>query len=464
MKTFIENFVRSLRGPSLGVLAGVVLGVSMLLSPGVARAADTVTLASGETLSGTIERDEGDVVIIRVMRDGKEERIFLTREEILKIVRGTPATPDAPKSDAPKSDAPKADAPKGDAPKSDTGSDKTTPAQASSADKKPADAQSRALVGRPTRVAMLNFGGPSAWKLGAGANGVGEMAIARHFAEAFPLLKKDNVDVVIIRVNSPGGALSEVSKFHEVFRQYKETFRCAVWVEWGISAAAMSPWIFEDIYMLPEGALGGATAHMGGVAAVEGFDLEKILYGMEQISREGKKHPFIARAMQVQAALSVNIDENGNVTYFQDETGQRVINGATRVLTLTSKDAYDIKVSKGTAATFEELMSVMGISEWQMGGAEATKAVDDGIRRMNVARTELPITAQKYQMAVGAAQGTRDMDARRREVGIARGHLNRIRKWMEENEGLGRSVGIPGMGWFVDQDRILRDLLRPPQN
>lgn len=457
MKTMIENLVRSLRGPGLGVVAGVALGLSMLFSPVAAFASDTVTLASGETVSGTIERDEGDVVIIRVMRNGKEERIFLTRDEILKIVRGTPATPDAPKTDAPKADAPKADAPK-----TETAPAQSAP-QAAAAEKK-SEPQARALAGRPTRVAMLNFGGPSSWKLGEGANGVGEMAIARHFVEAFPLLKKDNVDVVIIRVNSPGGALSEVSKFHEIFRKYKETFRCAVWVEWGISAAAMSPWIFEDIYMLPEGALGGATAHMGGVAAVEGFDLEKILYGMEQISREGKKHPFIARAMQIQAALSVNIDENGNVTYFQDETGQRVINGATRVLTLTSKDAYDIKVSKGTAATFEQLMNLMGISEWEMAGAEATKVVDDGIRRMNVARTELPITAQKYQMAVQAAQGTRDMDARRREVGIARGHLNRIRRWMEENEGLGRSVGIPGMGWFADQDRLLRDLLRPPQN
>ncbi len=456
----MNRMISSLRLFARGSALALALGLSAVLWPSTGWASDTVTLASGETLTGTIERDEGDVVIIRVLRDGKEERVFLTRQEVLKIVRGTAdAQPSNPKKDV--SSAPAAIAP---------GSGKAEPtqggetAQASSDQKKPNEPKLPALTGRPTRVAMLNFGGPSSWKLGNGANQVGEMAIAEHFVGALPLLKKDNIDVVIIRVNSPGGYTTEVTEFHNIFREYKKHFRCAAWIEWGISAAAMSPWVFEDIYMYPEGALGGATSHMGGVRAVEGFDLEKTLYRMELASAEGKKHPFIARAMQIQAALSVNIDENGNVTYFQDETGQRVINGSSKVLTLTSKDAYDIKVSKGTAATFEELMSVMGISEWEMAGAEATKFVDDGIRRMNIAREEIVITMQRYQMALGAAAGTRDMDARRREVGVARSQLSRMRKWMEENQLLGYNVGLEGMGWFTEQDQILRDLLRPPQN
>ncbi|MCE2966001.1 MAG: hypothetical protein ACK55O_14055 [Phycisphaerales bacterium] len=456
----MNRLISSLRLLVRGSALSLALGVAAVLCPSMGWASDTVTLASGETLTGTIERDEGDVIVIRVLREGKEERVFLTRQEVLKIVRGTADTqPSKIQKDASSATAPASPGSSGPAPAKEGAK-----AQGAGGQKKSDDPKLQALTGRPTRVAVLNFGGPSSWKLGNGANQVGEMAIAEHFVGALPLLKKDNVDVVIIRVNSPGGYTTEVTEFHNIFREYKKHFRCAAWIEWGISAAAMSPWVFEEIYMYPEGALGGATSHFNGVAAVEGFDLEKTLYRMELASAEGKKHPFIARAMQIQAALSVNIDENGNVTYFQDETGQRVINGSSKVLTLTSKDAYDIKVSKGTAATFEELMGVMGISEWETAGAEATKFVDDGIRRMNVAREEIVITMQRYQMALGAAAGTRDMDARRREVGVARSQLTRMRKWMEENPLLGLNVGLQGMGWFTEQDRLLRDLLRPPQN
>jgi hypothetical protein len=427
---------------------GIACVASVVLFASVTSArADTITLQSGEEITGVIEREEGDIIVIRVTRDGKEERVFLSKGEVLKLVRSV-ATGEKP---AEKTSEKGSDAPAG----------KAEPAQ-SSATNASTGSQARALSGRPTRVALLNFGAPSDWKLGE-TNTVGVVAISRHFREALPLLKKENVEVVIIRVNSPGGYLMEVGPFHQVFREYKKNFRCAVWVEWGISAACMSPWIFEDIYMMPEAAFGGATAYFGPGIPMEGIELERMLYEMEIASREGNKHIFISKSTQLLKPLSINVDENGNITYFQDETGQIVINRGDKVLTMTSVQAKQAGVSKGTAATFKELMDIMGISEWEMAGKEAMAHMDSGIRRMHRASQEIAVARVKYDIAVSGAAGSRDPDVRRREVGVARQHLNRIRRWMQENVLLGGDAGINDMGWFTQQEQILTDLLRQVQ-
>ena len=128
-----------------------------------------------------------------------------------------------------------------------------------------------------TRVAILNFGCPSEWQ-GKYGDMVGLQVNADSFRRAIPLLEKDHTDLVVIRVKSGGGALSELAKFHEVFeKEYKPKFRVVAWIESAISAAAMSPWVIEEMYFYPQGNIGACTGWHGDLVAVKGMQLEMIL-------------------------------------------------------------------------------------------------------------------------------------------------------------------------------------------
>ena len=83
-----------------------------------------------------------------------------------------------------------------------------------------AAAASRSAVdeGEPTRVAILNFGAPGSWN-GEIGDTVGIQVSARAWADAVPMLERDGVDVVVVRINSGGGVLAEVLDFFEVFQQ-----------------------------------------------------------------------------------------------------------------------------------------------------------------------------------------------------------------------------------------------------
>jgi len=81
--------------------------------------------------------------------------------------------------------------------------------------------EGRRLEGKATRVAIMNFGPPSSWQ-GKTENTVGIEISAQAWKDAVPLLEKDGVQVVVVRINSGGGLANEVPKFHDVYeKEYK---------------------------------------------------------------------------------------------------------------------------------------------------------------------------------------------------------------------------------------------------
>lgn len=315
------------------------------------------------------------------------------------------------------------------------------------------------VVGRATRVAILNFGPPSDWQ-GSTGSMVGTVANAKAWKEAVPLLKKDKVDVVVVRINSGGGLLLEISRFHEVYeKDYKPNFRTVGWVESAISAAAMSPYVLEEFYFMPEGNLGACTGWSGQLTAVKGMQLEMVLHLMEKASATGKRDPKIMRAMQIQEPLTANIDENGDVTFFQNESGAIRLNPPEQILTLNATDALKVKFSRGTAATKEELVQVMGITEHEFAGLEATKFIDQNMRSNDRAEKRFNDFYAKYSQSVGAAQSIADRDQRRREVGVARRHLTEIKAAVRINPNFALLNGLPD-NWFEEQEDLLKQLAK----
>ncbi|MBC7835547.1 MAG: hypothetical protein H7Y88_10685 [Phycisphaerales bacterium] len=408
-----------------GLILALVAMVTLTLAAGSALA-DKLHLKDGRVLEGRIEK-EGEGYVYFIVAGPIERTEFFSSDQILRIEKDSDA------ADAAKPAAPKANEQNAKAARSDTG--------------------------RATRIAILNFGAPSGWQ-GEIGDTVGTQIYADAWHKAIPLLEKDNVDVVVVRINSGGGALSEMGKFHKVYQEeYKPKFRTVAWVESAISCAAMSPWVIEEFYMMPEGSIGGCTAWSGQLVAVKDLGLETILAPMEEASEQAGRDYRIMRAMQIMTPLSADIDENGNVTWHEDLSGKYILNDGKKILTFNSEDAVRFKFARAVAATPEELAGALGLQEVEFVGQRAAEFIDKSMRDADRFERRLRECFEKYGLAVNIAQSLQDRTERGAQINRARALLKEMRKLMKGNPAFEENYGLDAE-WFERQEEILRELAK----
>jgi hypothetical protein len=402
-------------------------GVAMLLSVTLATRADTLRLKDGRVLEGEVAREQNGYIWFKFKVGGLESTQMFTPGEVVKLEKvGNPApaaTPAAPATPAKTAD-PTAPAPAADPAK---------PAPAS------APASSPRNGGAP-RAAIITLGE------GGDKDMVGLYMTADALERAIPELEKDKVEVVVFRINSGGGALLEIQKLSDVIElKYKPKFRVVAWIESAISAAAMTAHCIEEIYFMPKGNYGACTGWFGQLTAVKGRDLEEVLYMMEKISARGKYDPAIMRAMQIMDPLSCSIDENGDVKWFQNDSGQFIVNEKERILTFNSETAAKYKFSRGTASTIEELGKLMGYSELTWVGKQIpgvpypvsqAEEIQRNFRNKTLEdQTRLREYWDTYQTSVGVAQGL-PFEERGKFVARARQALDNIKRMVKNNPNL----------------------------
>lgn len=425
MLSIARNFLRA---------ASIALALSVGALVATDAFADKITLKDGTVLEGKIVREGEDFVIFKIKVGSIEQEKIFDRKEITKLERDDPA----PKTDEAMA-AKEAEAKK-------------------SADAKKAEGRHTGA----TRVAILNFGPPSSWQGGYG-DMVGVQISAEAFRKAIPLLEKAKVDVVVIRVNSGGGYGLEVGKFHQIFeKEYKPRFRTVAWIESAISAAAMSPWVIEEMYFFPKGNIGACTGWSGNLVATKGFQLEMMLVQMEEASKLGKKDPSIMRAMQVlDAPLSVDIDESGKVIWMQNEQGKYVLNPKTQIYTMTASEAVQFGFARGVAANNDELAKAMGLQEVEWVALDATNLVDKSIKDNDAAEKRNQEVLRKYMFHIGLAQQLPDKQRRGAELAICKRLLNELKTMVKLNPNFEFHLGIPPE-WFVEQDELIKKLAALP--
>lgn len=431
-------------------VAAIAIAVASIAA--MANAEDVVRLRNGQELRGEIVRELAGSVWIKVEGSLGEPR-FITASEIESIIRDAGNPPPVKPTPAAEPASPRAEPLA--APKRDASAPRT-------------DATASKPFARRAAVLTLGEGGSK--------DMVGMYMTAHPLREAIPLLEKENIDTVVFRINSGGGALLEIQRLSDVIQEeYKPRFTVVAWIESAISAAAMTAHVIEDIYFTPEGNYGACTGWSGQLQAVEGRDLEEVVYMMEKISARGKKAPEIMKAMQhFKYPLSCDIDENGEVKWYQDETGEFVVNPEGRILTFDSQEALRYRFSKGTADTLDELERAMGLTEVEWVG-EHVKGIPWPVCRAErlqmeyrnkVAEDEERLNEYwyEYQAAVEIAQAQQDRQTRGKFVNKAREGLYKIRDMVKNNPNF--TLFVFGMlekdfwDWFQQQEDLLRDLMR----
>lgn len=390
--------------------------------------ADTIRLKDGAVVEGEIFREGEKFIYVRIPAGETYTERFFMRDQIESIERDEEPVAADPR------------------PKYVNASERASP--------------------ETTRVAELVFGPPSSWQ-GAAGDTVGLHITAADFQEAIPLLEEDEIDIVVIRVNSLGsGCLREVEKFHEVFREYKHKFRTLTWIENALSTAAMSIWVIEEQSMMPGGNIGACTLYGPfNTRCGDDLSLDTRLELMEKASRDAWRNPLLMLAMQTFQPLSVSTDPvDGTVTYYDNaERGDIKLNDDRSILVLTAPVAEKIRFSKATAATLDELMTDIGVREYELGGEKASMLIEQTLRDATEWEKTFGEVYTKFTIAAEAAVKLRDDEEhaaqRRAQATIAGRHLNELRQLAQQQTDTAVWWGTDDE-WFEAHERLLKELAR----
>ncbi|MFG0326526.1 MAG: hypothetical protein ACF8SC_04560 [Phycisphaerales bacterium JB037] len=401
-----------------------------------ALAKDRVVLKDGTIVEGTIVRELDGYVWIKTKIGGVEQEVLYQPSEVDRIERDAPA-----------------------------GATNGSTPQARPETKPAADKPRRTGV---PRAAVITLGE------GGGKDMVGIYMTANSLKRAKELLKEEQVDVVVMLINSGGGALLEIQPLSDTIEyEFKPEFHTVAWIQSAISAAAMTAHCLEDIYFMTRGNYGACTGWFGNLTAVKDRDLEEVLYMMEKISARGKHDPKIMRSMQIMEPLSASVDDGGNVTWYQSEEGEYLVNPADRILTFNSQQAEKFGFSSGTADTIEELTPLLGYSELEWVGervpglpypvSKAEKYLREFRAQAYEDQTRFNEYVDRYQTSIAMAQGMPRED-RGPFVNKARQALRLMVKMVKNNPNfaLFQFNMSPDQfdDWVEEQEQLLRDLMK----
>ncbi|MEN0020077.1 MAG: hypothetical protein AAF747_04235 [Planctomycetota bacterium] len=416
----------------------VTCSLALALGSAHALAGDKITLNDGSVLEGEIVREISGGVFLKTTVGGIESTRFIGPDDIASIDRGVETT----------------------------GENITTPGSSI------IQSNDDDIDDGTIRAAVLSMEGMVGLQMS-------------HFPilDAIPYLEKEGVDVVVLRINSGGGFTMEVERLHQtIIDELKPRFRVVSWIESAISAAAMTSHVVEEIYFMPEGNYGGATQFSGAGNASKGRSLEDVLFRMEKASAAGGYDIDIARAMQISTWLSANIDENGNVEWFDSDQGEYILNEYGRIFTFNSQNAERFKFSKGTASTIDELAELMGyqeikwVGDWEPGIAypvsKAEQMQRDWREEISTAEQRFTEFFVKYQISLGNASQQQDADARGRFLGRAKRELAQLERIYKQHRMFspggqltpayeGSVMEELAETWFAEQHDLLRRLRAP---
>ncbi len=405
-----------------GFVALGLLALAMVFGPGAERAlADKIYLNDGRVLEGRVDREgEGFVYFVIVVGSIEHTELF-TAAQIKKIERDEPA--------------------------GDPGKVQASTIVPGAASKSSA----RSVPDGATRIVFISLEDEVGLYLNADA--------LKHSVE---LAEPEKPDIVVLVVNSGGGALAEVEPLSDIIhKELKKKYRVVAWIRSAISAAAMTSLNSEEIYMTRQGNIGAAVAFTqdsgGQTKAAEGKNLEEILKIGEELARRGKRNPLIVRAMQKFMLLSCDIDENGVITWYDSDKGQFLVNPNDRILTFNAIDAEKFGVSKGMAETKEELAKLMGVSEWVEVGLKADEYQAEFRKNVKTIQARLNELGPRLDRAMAAAGQGSDAATRNQSIGKARQILGELRSLVRRAPSVEKYMGF-NRQWFADREEELRKL------
>lgn len=416
----------------------LIASLALLASASAAFAADTITLTNGEVIEGEIVEETDEYVVIRVVAGGIERTVWRVRSEIESIVREGEA--DGRTESSPEQPA------------------RPQPEQRPSSQPRDAGQQSDIPDGA-TRVAFLRTS-----NAGEGKDMVGPYLNGQALSRAADILRElpenERPDIVVLEIDSGGGAVAELDDIiNAIQNDLKKDFRVVAWIRYAISGAAFTAMNAEEIVFMSSGQLGGNVAYIrtsSGTQADRGDFLDVMIEYGRRVARNGRIDPKVMWAMQKFMTLSADIDEDGRVTWYDDDRGEYMVSPQDKILTLNALDAVKFKIAKGIADNKNELMDVLGVTEWVETGHEA----DEYLRQFRddswTAQARMNELFTRFIVAVQLAAGAENEQDEGEQVGKARRVIGQLKSYARRVPALEKYQGLTPE-FFREIEELLRE-------
>ena len=224
--------------------------------------------------------------------------------------------------------------------------------------------------------------------------------------------------VFIMRINSNGGLVIEGDKISESLLRIKQKHRLVGWIEKAISGGAFTALHADEIYFMPEAALGSITMLSGQteVAAVR----EDWKARVAEACAIGGRDPKIGPAM-VHSAVELSYEKDpktGKVTFFDDYKHTYKLSDSRENLDFSAATAEHSGFSEGTAANESELFKALGVddeSRFEVNDA-GKKIAAKWQKAIKGAHDEVPLLIQKRDIEGTSGGGIAFLQARIRNT------------------------------------------------
>jgi ATP-dependent protease ClpP protease subunit len=176
--------------------------------------------------------------------------------------------------------------------------------------------------------------------------------------------------VVILEIDSPGGAVDEVTKMVEVLSTYKGKLRTVVLVHRAISAAAITALACDQIYMRHTAVIGAATAfkfnQVTGIPENIEEKFESIWRATARSSAEVGGHPTVLAEAMIdrKVPLYKSTHDGKSVISSTPGDGAVALKPAGKLLAMTAQEAIDCTLAAGIADDEAELGKAIGYEGW----------------------------------------------------------------------------------------------------
>jgi hypothetical protein len=219
--------------------------------------------------------------------------------------------------------------------------------------------------------------------------------------------------VIILRINSNGGLVIEGDMIAESLTRIKQKHRLVAWIEKAISGGAFTALWCDEMYFMPEAALGSITMLSGRteVSAVREEWKERVA----EACAGGGRDPLIGPAMvHSEVELSYEKTPDGKVTFYPDVKHTYVLSRNNENLDFNAQNAEHCGFSDGTAKTEADLYKLLGVDDLDkyIISDAGKKIAAEWQKLIKDCKEKVPLLMRKRQIEGTSAGGVAQLQAR----------------------------------------------------
>ena len=224
--------------------------------------------------------------------------------------------------------------------------------------------------------------------------------------------------VIILRINSNGGLVTEGDLIAATLTRIKSKHRLVAWIEKAISGGAFTGLYCDEMYFMPEAALGSITMLNGATREEITSAREDWKARVAEACAAGDRDPLIGPAM-VHSEMELSYEKDGDkVTFYPDAKHKYVLSRKGENLDFSAKSAEHSGFSDGTAATELDLYRELSVDDpTKFEANNAGKVIAEKWQKLiKGAKEEVPLLIQKRGIEGSSQGGVQFLQARIRNT------------------------------------------------